>query len=184
MRLYLIRHPRPDVASGICYGVTDLTVAPDEIEQVLPGLVAVIPKRIPLFSSRLQRCTLLAGPLGDSCDCGPVNHDARLIEMDFGRWEMQPWGSIARAEIDAWANDLVDYRPGGGESVHQVAQRVTEFLTDLLKTGVDEAIVVCHAGTIRLLLTWLPMSSTRDMARRAAATAHQITYGGVVILDC
>lgn len=104
--------------------------------------------------------------------------------MNFGRWEMQPWDGIPRSEIDAWTAHLIDYRPGDGESVTQVAQRVCSFLTDLLHTGEDEVIVVCHAGTIRLLLAWSASASIAEIAHRAAATSHAIGYGGVVVINC
>jgi alpha-ribazole phosphatase len=184
MRLYLIRHPQPDIAQGLCYGATDLRVSGDEVDRVLAGIHPLVPQHVPVFSSTLQRCTVLAEPLAQLCGSGAVHQDARLVEMHFGQWEMQRWEAIARTEIDAWADDLVDYRPGGGESVFQVAQRVTGFLHDLLQTGDDEAIIVCHAGTIRLLLAWSPTLSLREMARKAAVTPHQIAYGGVMIVDC
>lgn len=184
MRLYLIRHPQPDIASGLCYGATDLSVAVKEIDRVLATVHALVPPRIPVFSSVLQRCILLAEPLAQLCGSGAVRRDVRLVEMHFGRWEMQRWDAIPRAEIDAWADDVVDYRSGDGESVFQVAQRVIGFLHDLLQTGGDEAIIVCHAGTIRILMAWLPDLSLHEIARKAAAKPHQIAYGGVVILEC
>lgn len=184
MRLYLIRHPQPDIAPGLCYGATDLRVAANEVDRVLASVHTLVPPRVPIFSSILQRCALLAEPLAQRCGSGAVHRDVRLVEMDFGRWEMQRWDAIPRAEIDAWADDLVDYRPGDGESVFLVAQRVTAFLHDLLQTDDDEAIIVCHAGTIRLLLAWSPGLSLRETARKAAATPHQIAYGGMVILEC
>ena len=184
MRLYLIRHPQPDIAKGICYGATDLPVAADEINRVLVNLDAQLPPRAPVFSSVLQRCALLAEQIASRGEGGPVSMDARLVEMNFGCWEMHSWEQIARAEIDAWAEDLVDYQPGGGENVYQVAQRVTHFLNDLQQSDIEEAIIVCHAGTIRLLSAYSPTLSLRDIALQAAATPHQITYGGVVIIDC
>ncbi len=184
MRFYLIRHPQPDIASGLCYGATDLNVAGDEVDRVLASVYALVPPCAPIFSSVLQRCSLLAEPLAQLCGSDAVHLDARLVEMHFGRWEMQRWDDIPRAEIDAWADNLVDYRPGDGESVFQVAQRITGFSHDLLQRGDDEAIIVCHAGTIRLLLAWSPALSLHEIARKAAATPHQIAFGGVVILEC
>ena len=46
-----------------------------------------------------------------------VRLDARLVELDFGSWEMHHWDTIPRAQIDAWAADVALYRPGDGESV-------------------------------------------------------------------
>ena len=184
MRLYLIRHPQPDIAKGICYGATDLPVAAHEINRVLVSLDPLLPPRAPIFSSVLQRCALLAEQIASRGERGPFTLDARLVEMNFGRWEMHSWEQIARAEIDAWAQDLVDYQPGGGENVYQVAQRVTHFLHDLQQSGSDEAIIVCHAGTIRLLSAYSPSLSLREIALQAAATPHQVAYGGVALVDC
>ena len=183
MRLYLIRHPQPDIAPGICYGATDLTVAAQEINRVLVDIQPQLPARAPVFSSVLQRCALLAEQIASRGDRGSATLDARLVEMNFGCWEMQAWAQIARAEIDAWADDLVDYQPGGGENVYQVAQRVTHFLHDLQQSNIEEAIIVCHAGTIRLLSACSPTLSLRQIALQAASTPHQVAYGGVVIID-
>jgi alpha-ribazole phosphatase len=189
LRLILVRHPQPLVAPGVCYGSSDLPAAPDDIERVHAELLASasIPSGTPLYSSPLQRCAVLAGRLGAHA------LDARLAEMDFGSWELRSWGDIPRAEVDAWAAGLVDYRPGGGENVLQVAARVAAFRADLLRRHGGQApspraaAIICHAGTIRLLVALeaglqagLPL---RDIALRAAAAPHRIAYGETVILE-
>lgn len=184
MRLYLIRHPQPIVAAGTCYGSTDLAVAQEEHIQVAGALKSVLPARITLFSSPLQRAAQLADHLAQALVCAAPVHDARLVEMDFGAWEMQAWDAIARAEIDAWAGDMVHYRPGGGESVLQMAQRVSAFHQDMQRLHYDDAAVICHAGTIRFLLACGRGLSLTDTALYAARTPYQIGYGEVAILDC
>lgn len=184
MQLHLIRHPPPEVAAGVCYGATDLAVTKCAIDATLAALATRLPKQVPLYSSVLQRCHLLAEPLAALRQCGPVRPDPRLVEMNFGRWEMQPWDAIARSEIEAWASDVVDYRPGAGESVREVAARVMAFRDELLQHQCRQAIVVCHAGTIRLLLAWQAGACLRETALRAASASHQIAYGGMVTLDC
>lgn len=184
MRLYLVRHPRPIVALDTCYGRTDLAVAPQEQVRVSSALAPTLPKGAALFSSPLQRCAELADSLADALGCAPVIHDARLVEMNFGDWELRSWNDIPRAEIDAWTNDMAQYRPGGGESVVQMAVRVRAFHDDLIRQRQDCAIVVCHAGTIRLLLACQRGLSTVEMALYAARTPHRIAYGGVIVLDC
>lgn len=178
MRLILVRHPKPDVASGICYGSADLGVASAEVDAVANGLNrAGLPGEAVVHASPLARCAALASRLSPA----PV-FDERLAEMDFGRWEMQSWDQIARAEIDAWSADLVDYRPGGGESVRDVAERVAAWLDDLQHSNVRDACVICHAGTIRLLLALHSGRGIDAAARHAAATPHQIGYGEVLTL--
>lgn len=171
MKLILVRHPQPQVAPGVCYGSTDLAIAPGQLEQTLAALQ--LPSGLPIYSSPLRRCAELAARLGDN-----IIHDARLAEMHFGDWEMQPWDAIPRAAIDAWAADMVHYRPGGGESVLHMAERITSFYSELD----GDAIIICHAGSMRLLAARHAGLAPAEMALQAAQTAHQIPYGSTLTL--
>jgi alpha-ribazole phosphatase len=171
MKLILVRHPQPLVAPGICYGSTDLAVAPDQLEQTLAALR--LPAGLPVYSSPLRRCAELAARVSPS-----PRYDARLAEMHFGDWEMQPWDAIPRAAIDAWAADVVHYRPGNGESVLQMAERISAFYQQLD----GDAIIICHAGAMRLLTARHAGLAPADMALQAAQTAHQIPYGSTLTL--
>ncbi|HEY0063415.1 MAG TPA: histidine phosphatase family protein [Telluria sp.] len=179
MRLHLVRHLAPQLANGICYGRTDLTVHPALEAAALPALRLALPVAAPLFSSPLRRCTSLAAGLRDE-----VRLDPRLAELDFGSWEMQRWDNIPRAEVDAWAADVVHYRPGGAESVRAMAHRINDFYEDLRGQRLPEAIVVCHAGAIRLLGARQRGLDPDCMAREAAAHPHAIGYGTVTVIDC
>jgi alpha-ribazole phosphatase len=183
MRLYLIRHPQPDVAPGVCYGSTDVAVSAQENQRSLAALGA-LPPDVPLYASPLRRCREFAALLAAARGFAEVIHDARLAEMDFGAWEMRAWNDIARAQIDAWAADPAGYCAAGGESVMQMAQRVRAFVADLHARKLKQAVVVCHAGTIRLLLAYPLNLSDAETARHAARTPHQIAYGEMRILDC
>lgn len=188
MRLFLVRHPPPLIAPGICYGSTDLGVAPAELARVLAALTGTLPSGAELFSSPLLRCADLAAALAASLDAAAPTVDARLAELDFGDWEMRRWDAIARAEIDAWAADMAHYRPGGGESVLSMAARVRDWRADLLRHAqehaIEQAIVVCHAGTMRLLACCRDGLSLPEMALQAASEGHRIAYGSVALLDC
>ncbi|WP_050464016.1 histidine phosphatase family protein [Herbaspirillum autotrophicum] len=183
MRLHLIRHSQTLVPPGMCYGSSDVAVSSSERDAVLQVLIPNLPHGAPLFSSPLQRCASLAEPLAQALHGGPVHYDARLAEMHFGDWEMCAWDQIAQAAIDAWAAQPVDYRPGGGESVLQMAQRIRACYQDLRLLAVPDLIVICHAGSIRLLQAALHASSANGMAHLAAATPHAIAYGSVSVLD-
>ncbi len=178
MRLYLVRHLQPSVGPGVCYGRSDLPVDAQLQADALAGLRGQLPIGIPLFSSPLVRCTSLANAL-----CDDVRVDPRLAELDFGAWEMRRWDAIPRNEIDAWAADTVMYRPGGGESVFDMARRIDAFYADLLHAQLDAAAVVCHAGSIRLLAARVRGLDPLAMAQVASAQPHAIGYGEVVILD-
>jgi len=179
MRLLLVRHPRPEVAPGLCYGSSDIAVPEQEIIKVRDTLTAMnLPGAMPLYVSPLRRCTDLARALGTST----VHVDARLAEMDFGAWELRSWDAIPRLDIDAWAEDLLHYRPGGAESVLDVARRVAAFLDDMRGAGHPEALVICHAGTIRLLRALYKKQPLEDAALEAARTPHHIPYGDMLVL--
>ena len=180
MKLYLVRHPHPVIGPGLCYGASDLPVAADEMARVLARLRAAgLPGELPVYASPLQRCAALAHSLRPR----HLHVDARLAEMDFGHWEMQPWSAIARAEIDAWAADLLHYRPGGAENVLDVARRVSTFLDDLQGSGTKQALLICHAGTIRLLMQMTRGLTLEQAALRAAQTPHHIGYGELLMLE-
>lgn len=183
MRLILVRHPAPQVNSGTCYGRSDVAVAPRAMATVRANLQATLPAGVPLYTSPLRRCAGLATALAQDLPSSTLRFDARLAEMDFGAWEMQPWHAIARADIDAWAADLAYYRPGGGENVLAMATRVHAFLGDLLCEQHETAIIICHAGTIRLLLALQARLPLEETALRAANSAHKIAYGETVVVD-
>ena len=145
MQLYLIRHPRPAVAAGLCYGATDLPLADDPVA-CAARLRPQLPMDLPVFSSPLQRCRQLAAALHPVPQC-----DERLRELNFGAWELQAWDAIDRAALDDWAADPLDFVPPGGESVAALRTRVHAFLHTLS----DDAIVVTHAGVIKLVCALL-----------------------------
>jgi alpha-ribazole phosphatase len=149
MRLYLIRHPRPQVEIGICYGQLDIPASVGTGE--LTRLRAELPPGLPLWSSPLQRCRQLADMLHPE----PM-FDDRLAEMNFGDWEGRRWDDIPRHELDAWAADLAGYSPPGGESPRALQRRALAFVASLT---VPEAVIVTHAGVIRTLLAhWLNLA--------------------------
>ncbi len=146
MSLILLRHTRPDVAEGTCYGRTDLALAvgfaaeADRLADTLPPLAAVV-------TSPLARCRRLAEAIAARRGL-TVQVDPRITEIDFGRWEGVPWADIPRAELDAWAADLLHARPHGGETVAELAGRVGAALADW-RRGPRPLLAVTHAGVIK-----------------------------------
>lgn len=180
MELILVRHPAPTAAPGICYGSSDLPAHPAALAACVKDVCAVLPPELlrtaPIYTSPLQRCLALAAQLAAVAGrSNGVLPDARLAELHFGAWELRAWDDIPRAEVDAWAADLLNYRPGGGESVLDAARRVQGFLEALE----GNAIVVCHAGTIRLLQALAGGVPLHEAALQAAAKPHAMAYGSI-----
>ncbi|MEM9285467.1 MAG: alpha-ribazole phosphatase [Pseudomonadota bacterium] len=150
MALILVRHTTPDVAQGTCYGRTDLDVAPS-FENEAAAVANALPSFVRIVTSPLQRCRKLADYLSRSANV-PLTLDARLAEMDFGRWERVLWGDVPREELDLWASDFLHARPHGGESVAMLRQRTKEALRDL-EALEGSTLVVTHSGVIKVLLS-------------------------------
>jgi alpha-ribazole phosphatase len=179
MRVYLVRHLAPMIAPGICYGRSNIGVDLGLQARALPQLRAQLPDGAPVISSPLRRCASLASSLSAA-----ARFDARLVELDFGSWEMRHWDDIPRADIDAWAADVALYRPGDGESVLDMAHRIAGFYDALVREPQPETVLVCNAGAIRLMAARQRGLAPACMAHEAAQHAHTIGYGEVVILDC
>lgn len=137
---YWIRHDRPAVPPGICYGHTDLALAvPAQV--TADALKPKLPTGLPVYTSPLQRCRQLADLLTNTTPT--INPDLR--EVHFGQWENQLWDLIPRTEIDAWAADPFGYRFPDGESVPEFLTRIESAVTALP----DDCVVVTHGGVIR-----------------------------------
>ena len=146
MQLYLIRHPTPQVATGICYGRTDLALAED-VAAAASRIGPQLPPRLPIFTSPLQRCRQLADALHPA-----PRSDPRLQEMNFGAWEMCPWNQIQREALDGWAADPLGYAPPAGESVAQLQARVQDFVMEVRHEGLERAVLVTHAGVMKVIV--------------------------------
>ncbi|MFA9440010.1 alpha-ribazole phosphatase family protein [Uliginosibacterium sp. sgz301328] len=142
--LYLIRHAAPDVAPGVCYGRLDISVA-EHPAVTAERLRPLLPADCTLITSPLSRCRRLAEALGTP------EVDARLAEMDFGEWEGRLFDDIAREDIDAWAASPLDFRPPGGETAREMAERVIAALDDLRQRPEADVVVVTHGGPMRVM---------------------------------
>lgn len=146
MALILLRHTRPVGAEGRCYGVTDLLTGPDFAREVR-RIEAQLPRVGSIVASPLDRSRKLAEALAAARGLKLVV-DGRFRELDFGTWEGSLWDDIPRAELDAWAADLLHARPHGGETVAEMAARVGEGLAEVT----PGTLVVTHMGPIRAAL--------------------------------
>jgi alpha-ribazole phosphatase len=152
MMIGLIRHPRPLIAPGVCYGRLDTPPHPDaDIPAIAASLAGVAVTT--LWTSPALRCAALADAIGAVTGL-PPRRDERLRELDFGTWEGQPWDAIPRASLDVWAANPAVFAPPGGETGAALVARVAAF-HDMLRATGDTAIVVSHAGPLKLLAALL-----------------------------
>ena len=144
--LTMFRHPQLD-AEGVIYGRADPPLCADAPRQIEDALRRAAELRLAppeVAASPAPRARALAEPLAEALGA-PLRIDARLIELDFGEWEMARWGAVDRAVSDPWLADPWRLAPPGGETLAALTGRVAEALGD----APAGAVLVCHAGPIR-----------------------------------
>ncbi|MCR5864309.1 histidine phosphatase family protein [Aquincola sp. J276] len=147
--LWIWRHPRPRAAEGRCIGRTDLPLDPRRARRLARQMhQAALRHGLPreVHTSPLQRCADVGRALARLGYRHRV--DARLLELDFGRWDGLPWSRLSAADFAGWEADFEHHPPGGGEPVAALRARVLSFL-QALPPG--PALVVGHAGWINAL---------------------------------
>ena len=157
MQVYLVRHTETVCEKGICYGQSDVAL----MSYFEPNFITIkkqLPEKAIVFSSPLIRCTQLA------TYCYPDDTlilEPRLMEMNFGAWELQTWSSIPENELNPWMEDFVKVPVPQGESFEILYDRVVAFWNEIRLQHSDMPIVIfTHAGVIRslnCLFTQLPL---------------------------
>ena len=170
MEIYLVRHTTPEIEKGVCYGQSDIGIGGDfEKERTTILTKLRFSKNTKIYSSPLQRCKLLAQSFGY-----PVNYDKRLMELDFGQWELKAWDKIPKTQIAPWMDDFVHVRTTNGESYKDLEERVLDFFDEVTKLEKTQVIIVTHAGVMRVLLARLTKTSLKD------SFSISLLYGHVV----
>lgn len=149
MNLTVVRHTSVAVPRGTCYGQTDVALAetfPEEAETVVRNLGDIRPAAV--FTSPLSRCVRLA----EFCGYPEATRDPRLMELNFGEWEMKRWDEITDPRLNLWFEDWVNVAATGGEAYVDQCRRVTDFINDLKAKRIDNALIFTHGGVIAHLL--------------------------------
>ena len=145
--MIFLRHPKPEIDPGICYGQTDLDIAEIGHQQIELALKST-PRLTRIVASPALRCRKLAQSLANR-DGLEVRFEPRLWEMHMGDWEGLAWKEIDRKASEYWLEDPVNRPTPGGEAFVDVQRRVVEALADLMDDEVMTTAIVCHAGPIR-----------------------------------
>ena len=147
MEIYVIRHTRVSIDSGICYGQSDVDLA-QTFEQELGMYKSCLPSDFDkVYSSPLKRCHLLA----DALSPDNVMTDNRLMEMNFGDWELKSWSEIDSPDARNWMDNYTDVSAPNGESMQDLFNRVKEFYQLVKNENETKILMVTHAGVIRCL---------------------------------
>jgi broad specificity phosphatase PhoE len=131
-----------------------------------------------LWASDLSRARVTAEIVGARVGLAP-RLDARLREGNRGNWEGRRFIDIEREDPEgfaAWKRAGPGFRFPGGESLAEQQQRVAAALVEIHGAGELPALVVCHGGSIRVMLC------TRDARGLDAFWDFQVPNVAVVPL--
>ena len=154
MKLFFLRHTSLNVEIDVFYGQTDLDVS-DSFEEEVKLIQKKIKNfnidtnSIKVYSSPLKRCIKLTNKLTENYIV-----DERIKEMNLGDWEMKKMSSISKKEKLDWENNLLSFKIPNGESNNEFLKRLKNFLDDIFKFN-EDALIVCHAGSINGMLSLL-----------------------------
>ena len=150
MKIWLVRHAKPLVEKGLCYGRLDVRADQSLTELASDNLMNAFPDcsevKVIMTSPR-QRTKQLASLLAKRLNISLLE-EKLLAEMDFGEWEGRLWEDIPKSAIDLWTEDFNNYPFGGGESTGQLLNRVW-LLMENAKRRHEDQIWVTHAGVIK-----------------------------------
>jgi broad specificity phosphatase PhoE len=107
-----------------------------------------------LWASDLSRARETATIVGETIRRWP-RLDPRLREANRGRWEGRLFIEIEREDPEgyaAWLRVGEGFRFPGGESLREQSDRVAAALDEIESVGELPALVVCHGGSIRVML--------------------------------
>ena len=194
--LHLLRHGQVDTGGRrLAYGHSDFPLT-GEGERQGAALVDFAARQLPapagILSSDLRRCSEIARPLAARLGV-PLRLEPALREQHMGEWEGVAWEDLTAREVSrvrAFWTDYATARPPGGESLADMAVRVSTWM------AAEEAelrgrrwFVLTHIGVIRALccealgvsldqaLRFAPVHASHSWIQRAQAGSVLQTLG-------
>jgi len=156
-KLLLIRHADTDaVGRKLFVGATDVDASASGLAQLgrLHDALAEYDPEV-WYSSPMKRSIQTVEHI--LCADGASRNykiDARLREIDFGRWEMKSFAEISATDpelVDSWtAYDSFVFPEG--EAVAAFQRRVADVFSALRQLPTGQAAVVTHGGVIRTMI--------------------------------
>ncbi len=177
--LYLQRHTQPDIDIQICYGMSDIGLHTDYKSKHLPEVISRLDsvKVSRLYASPLVRCHTLAQDIQERLGVAQISLDPRLLELDFGEWELLPWDEIyKREESKVWFEDFIHTATPGGESFLDLMARAESFMVEMQRLN-EDVLAVTHSGFIRA------MRVVAGYTTKEETFSEEVIYGGLLKLE-
>ena len=173
MKVYLIRHTAVDVPSGTCYGQTDVPLKSTfetEAAQTLRNLSGTHFDHV--YSSPLSRARRLAG----YCGYPDPECDDRLMEINFGKWEMQRFDAISDPRLQEWFDQRFPRSSNRRRILRGSIPACCCLLDELKKKPCQEVGIFAHGVLICAQIY-------AGAVQKETAWEHLTPYGGVISID-
>lgn len=157
IRIYLVRHGQVEGHEEKRYnGQTDVHLTPEGVAQFELLRLRLAKKSIrTVYCSDLSRCLEGARLIGQPHGLQPVV-TSDLRELHIGEWEGRTWDELKSQYPEQWQarlDDIVHYRPPGGENLLDLAARVLPAIAGIVEAHAgEEVVVVGHGGVNRVVL--------------------------------
>jgi len=166
-RVWLWHHGPIDAPEDACVGWLDPPLLDPAAEaESARRLAERIGSAPTVYASDLRRARQAARPLARALGAR-LEITPALREINYGAWEGQSWSTIRHrdgAQFDRYMADWETTAMPGGESHAELHARVSAWFEGIEQEG---AVVVAHAGSLRVIATVL-MGWTADEALRVA----------------
>ena len=103
-----------------------------------------------LYKERFRQRSIIG-----NVDQKDVKIDSRIIEVDFGNYELRSYFKLGLKMTSYWAFPELLPNPKSVESVKSMVKRSQSFLKELEKKNYENVLIVCHGGIIRSLCGYL-----------------------------
>ena len=156
MKIWVTRHGQTKYnKKKLMQGLTDEPLNETGIEQAKAARAKLGDMKFDaVYASPLDRAITTASIIG-GVSKDEVITDPRIIEVDFGKYELKSYYKLGLKMSLYWALPEVFPVPDTVENIPHMIERSHEFLKELEAKDYENVLVVCHGGIIRAICGYL-----------------------------
>lgn len=171
INIYLLRHGKT-VGEPALYGHTDVAVEQETQQQIAQAVLSRQLNIKQVITSPLKRCADLAHLLGHAQPSLKVTIEPELKEMSFGELDGVSFDSAKALwpTLEQFWQSPAQHTLPGAESLSNFNKRITTSWEQLVLDVEQDTLLICHGGTIRMILASLLPLDWQDS--RLYSTLH------------
>ncbi len=156
MKIYVTRHGQTKYnKQKRMQGLTDEPLNEKGIQQAIEASKLVKDIHFDaIYASPLDRAITTAAIIGN-VDKKNVIVDSRLIEVDFGKYELKNYFKMGLPFTLYWACPEIFPAPKTVEPISSMVKRAESFLKELESKDYENVLITCHGGIIRAICGYL-----------------------------